>query len=308
MPFFFLLNGYLLHLAGSASKYSFKGYLKTRFLRLLLPYFLFELINLAFSCLVTPLVHNHLELDQGFLCIVKCINDKGVYEGISGRLWFLPCLFFSDVVAFCLLKAVRRRCVLLAVTVLLAVASHRLHCCHVQRFPLTLDIALMGTCFVLAGYLVRPLYVKWAERACKWWRRLFFAVMTLVYLAAIFANPEDILMFDDKYGNYVFAALGSIAAFCMVMMLAGFFAGRVNGNTRGALACVRSISLWYGINSLAVYPIHIWVVNVLKYVMGAQPPVNGILFVFALFATIPVVNCVRVYMPFLLGMPRSARG
>lgn len=307
MPFFFLLNGYLLHLAGSVDRYSSKGYLKTRFMRLLVPYFLFELINLALSWLAMPYLHNHLELDKAFLCIVEYINDKGVYTGIAGRLWFLPCLFFSDMLAFALLKAVRQRGVLTAVAVLLAAASYGLHCCCSQRLPLTLDAALMGTCFVLLGYAGRPVYVKCAERAGRIGRALFFAMAALAYPCAVWCNPECILMFDDKYGNYPLAIAGSLAAFCVTMMLARALEGRVAETHSGFLAKLRSLFLWYGINSLAVYPIHVWVVNILKYTMGPQAPANYLLFVIALFATIPVVNFVREYMPFLLGARRPMR-
>lgn len=305
MPFFFLLNGYLLHLAGSADRYSVKAYLKTRFMRLLVPYFLFELINLALSWLAMPYLHNHLELDKAFLCVVECINDKGVYEGISGRLWFLPCLFFSDMLAFAMLKAVKGRGVLTAVAVLLAVASYGLHSCYGQRLPLTLDVALMGACFVLVGYAGRPIYVKYAERAGRSGGALFFALALLAYLGAVWSNPECIRMFDDRYGNYPLAIVGSVAAFCVVMMLARAFSGCVTGTQTGFLAWLRSLSLWYGINSLAVFPIHFWVVNILKYVMNTQPPANYLLFAIALFATIPAVNFVREFMPFLLGTGRS---
>lgn len=307
MPFFFLLNGYLLHMAGSADRYSIKAYLKTRFMRLLVPYFLFELINLALSWLAMPYLHNHLELDKAFLCIVECINDKGVYEGISGRLWFLPCLFFSDMLAFALLKAVKSRGFLTAAAVALAIASYGLHSRYGQRLPLTLDAALMGTCFVLAGYAGRPIYVKYAERAGRLGRALFFALVLLAYLGAVWCNPECIQMFDDRYGNYPLAIAGSVAAFCVVMMLARAFSGRVTELQTGFLAWLRSLSLWYGINSLAVFPIHFWVVNTLKYVMNTQSPANYLLFVIALFATIPVVNFVREFMPFLLGTGRSKR-
>lgn len=305
MPFFFLLNGYLLHMAGSADRYSIKAYLKTRFMRLLVPYFLFELINLALSWLAMPYLHNHLELDKAFLCIVECINDKGVYEGISGRLWFLPCLFFSDMLAFALLKTVKSRAFLTAAAVVLTTASLGLHCCYGQRLPLTLDAALMGTCFVLVGYAGRPIYVKYAERAGRFGRALFFALALLAYLGAVWCNPECIQMFDDRYGNYPLAIVGSVAAFCVVMMLARAFSGRVTEPQTGFLAWLRSLSLWYGINSLAVFPIHFWVVNTLKYAMNTQPPANYLLFVIALFATIPVVNFVREFMPFLLGMGHS---
>lgn len=273
-------------------------------MRLLVPYLLFELINLALSWLAILYLHNHLELDKAFLCIVEGINDRAVYEGVSGRLWFLPCLFFSDMLAFSLLTALRQRGVL-AAAALLAAASFGLHYCYSQRLPLPLDAALMGTCFVLVGYAGRPLYVKCAERAGRSRRALFFTLMALAYLGAVWCNPECLLMFDDTYGNYLLAIAGAVAAFCVVMMLARTFSRRFSETHAGFFAWLRSISLWYGINSLAVYPIHVWVVNILKYAMNAQPPANCLVFVITLVVTIPVVNFVSGYMPFLLGMPLS---
>ncbi len=302
MPFFFLLNGYLLHLAGSVGKYSVKRYLKTRFMRLLVPYFLFELVNLALSWLAMPFLHNHVELDKAFVSIIECVNDKTVYEGISGRLWFLPCLFFSDMLVFVSLKIIKGSKKLLALAALLVSASYAWHCCGGQRLPLTLDIALMGAFFVLVGYVGRPLYAKCAERESRWWWGMFFAVMVLVYGCSALCNSEDILMYDDRYGNYILAIAGAIAGFCLVMMLGRFFVSKVSAGARGILDWFRSLSLWYGINSLAVFPIHFWVVNILKYAMNTQPPYNCVLFILALFATIPLVNFVRDYMPFLLGM------
>lgn len=303
MPFFFLLNGYLFHLSGSAGKYTFKEYVRKRIVRLVLPYFIFEFINLALSYLVIPVLHNHIELGDALVSIVTCINDKAGYSGVCNRLWFLPCLFVSDVFAFIILRATKRKLVIWGAALAAAGASYALHATTGCRLPFTVDTALMGTCFVLIGYCTGA----WIQRltqgntpARNWATAL---VLSIPYAGFVYMNPDLVKMFDNTYGNYACAVIGSMLAYAAVMAAAKAFAD--------AAACVRSgrvfqffrkLLLWLGINSLAVFLVHVWLARIFRYTVCSTPPWNLLIFALTLAVCIPAVNFVCSYMPFLLGV------
>ena len=294
MPFFFLLNGFLMHMAGSAGKYTFASYTKSRMMRLLVPYFLFELANLVLSFLAMPILHNHLTLAGALECIAGCFNDKEMYSGISGRLWFLPCLFFADLFAFALLKHTSRKSVAFVAALAMSAGSYLLATRYGKQLPMTLDTALMGTCFILLGYVCQEsVQAVCRLRGLAW--ACILAATIAAYLAAVYANPGQILMFRNEYGSYPAAIAGALAGFYATMMMSGRYAGKEGHSW------FRRISLWYGKNSLAAYPVHVWAVNIGKYALPQTPPLNLATFAIACLATIPIVNLIRTYAPFMLG-------
>lgn len=302
MPFFFLLNGYLFLLSGSAGKYSFMEYMQKRFMRLVLPYFIFELINLVLSYLVMPLLHNRIELGDALVSIATCINNKAAYSGVCLRLWFLPCLFVSDVFAFMILRATGRKLLLWGAALATAIASYTLHVTLGCRFPFTVDTALMGTCFVLIGYCTGTWIshlMQGNTPAGNWTTAL---VLSIPYAGVVYLNTDLIRMFENMYGNYICAIAGSMLAYAAVMAAAKAFADTTASGHRGTLSqFFRKLMLWLGINSLAVFLVHVWLAKIFRFTVCSTPPWNLLIFALTVAVCIPAVNFVCGYAPFLLG-------
>lgn len=302
MPFFFLLNGYLFHLSKGAGKYTFKGYVQNRFMRLVLPYFIFEFINLVLSYLVAPVLHNHIELGDALLSIATCINDKAGYSGVCNRLWFLPCLFVSDVFAFTILRATGKKLILWGAAIAAAGASYAIHVTLSCRLPFTMDTALMGICFVLIGFCTGAWlqHMTQGKTPAENWATAM--IVSIPYAGFVYLNPDLIKMFDNTYGNYASAVIGSMLAYAAVMAAAKAFADTAaRGWYRKVFHFFRKLLLWLGINSLAVFLAHVWLARIFRFTVCSTPPCNLVIFSLTLAVCIPAVNFICNYAPVLLG-------
>jgi hypothetical protein len=68
------------------------------------------------------------------------------------------------------------------------------------------------------------------------------------------------------------------------------------------------IVFWYSINSLTVFPVHL-TIKVLSIPLLAKIGLNhwSCLFFLMFFFSIPIVNIINVYFPFMLGTFKSKR-
>lgn len=152
MPLMFVLSGYteFIH----PKEYPFKDYLKRRFFRLLVPYFLFECVNLLLWQMVLVYQRGWQDVSEAIKSIVFVVNTDS-YMGFYGRLWFLPCLFVADILFF----AIRSHCrgrkqrfwLFFGILLILSwFTSKQLP----FRLPFTLDTGLMAAAFMILGYIL----------------------------------------------------------------------------------------------------------------------------------------------------------
>lgn len=100
MPLFFFISG----LVSNYKKYSFKDFIKSRFNTLILPYVFFYLLTWIYWALA----ERHFRpssMDWWYPLIGLFYGSqwKGFMDH-NGVLWFLPCLFIVETMAFGILK------------------------------------------------------------------------------------------------------------------------------------------------------------------------------------------------------------
>ena len=84
MPAFFVLSGYMLSFASSVNRYAVKDYILKRFIQLMIPYFLFEIVSL-----LSHLVY----YGGGGRCRHNVLQHNCLYES-GWRMW-LPGMVLS---------------------------------------------------------------------------------------------------------------------------------------------------------------------------------------------------------------------
>lgn len=152
MPFFFIISGYTESLKNhSISSNNLLVLIKSRFKRLIIPYFAFELLNFFIYSIWRILSHKSFHPISYFVRIVLCLNDSSD-NGELSRLWFLPCLFVSDILFYLIIKFVKQKPALLVTSGSLFIVSYFITKHFGFRFPFTIDIALIATAFLILGY------------------------------------------------------------------------------------------------------------------------------------------------------------
>lgn len=302
MPLFFWLSGYVQSL--QKGDVSLWATIKKRFVRLMLPYFGFELINLGISLVLYPYLLHAGNFQSVLWSIVSCVNVP-IYYGICLRLWFLPCMFVVGILYALIAKVIEWRhgsvakwswaCGLAFILLSFAVNTAMPE----GRLPFALDTGLVGAGFLFIGIACRP-YVDWLY-VQKWYVLAAVAAMGGVGVyAAQELNSSSFLMYVDQYGDYLYSMPGALAG-C-------FFACSLVFLCKDILP-VRMVN-YLSRNSLAIFPVHLdilFLVSVLlKSVDSLQLfpfPFNNFVFKVILVCVlmIPCIWVVNRFFPVLAG-------
>lgn len=190
---FFLISGLLFH---DHRYISFKKFIKEKFKRLVIPYFAFNLINYV----IVILGNRKLDVNPSQF-IFNTLRGIYIGEGMQNLYniptWFLPCLFFVSVYYFLINKYIKNKKVKILVLFLLSIIVYIESRLAVVRFPLNLEIALMGTLFYGIGHTFNKGITSFAESISK---KNLLVVPFIIFLNFIFLNKTN--MSANYYGNY----------------------------------------------------------------------------------------------------------
>lgn len=218
MPFFFIMAGYLLNLDKWSGADNYKKFEAKLYNRLLRPYFLAELLwypiwfvvcheagflkYLWGWCATNPF--------EAFIMIfIGNGNGKGL---ILTQLWFLPALFFTEIIFIKLynrLNAIGAE--ILTLTVVVA-SSLGIYFANFFVMPWGVDIALAAQIFILAGVLIRKHNI--IERINL---QVAFVLSLIIIVAFCFNVRID--MNYRCYGNVLLFYAGGIAGTLLIMKL-----------------------------------------------------------------------------------------
>lgn len=94
---------------------------------------------------------------------------------INGALWFLPAMFFADLIAFTILKYIPG---LIGYFILAAISV--IGSIHLIVLPFSIDSALTSVGFILIGYLIKMYGKKLLEL------KVMIAILALIFFTHFF--------------------------------------------------------------------------------------------------------------------------
>ena len=229
MPLFFLLSGLFLFHKERPWKDDFKIKVRT----LIIPYLAFSVINLVFFDILVPLVfYNSFHIEDFWSSVTS------LFIGERTRLWFLPCLFLSELLLISI-PVVRQRKV--TCCVVFAVCGCLLNALMEKgTVPLMLDRILISTSLVLMGTLIiqRPMNFTPAKILS-----LGAIYALLVNLSMRSVGNMGVDMFSDHYGNYLYFYTVALTGILLIIYISKRF------------LCFRVLS-FIGKNTLLIYCMH----------------------------------------------------
>lgn len=296
MPALFILSGYTEFILGR--KKPFPAYVKAKFCRLVIPYFLFESLSLIIFVL-REFVKGRLDFSfvDAAIDIITCLTNS--YQGLYGRLWFLPAMFlcavFSYVIRYFICK---EKTPWIGVCCLGMFALAYIVSKYIPfRLPFTLDTSLLGTAFFLLGYLSGKIIKQFFERKHLWLDLLLLLFSCLLFfLCNKYARP-NCFMYSNTYNHFPIMMISASSGTAVVGILTKLILPVLQKMT-----ILNKVILWYSVNSLTVFPMHLMVkifANPLLIYAGLKHWASLLLLMFV--CTIPAVNFVNAYLPFMLG-------
>ena len=298
MPLFFFLSGYLY----KKEKFpSLKVFLTKRTKSLILPYLAFSIVAYLWFILL-----NHLGLanyDNNLLTPLLgsvIAERKSIWNVHTGALWFVACLFCTELLFYFISKISRTKMVI----ALLLLVSSILGCFYNktvgQPLPWNMDVAMISVGFYGAGYL----YKEYDQNLERFNQLKTFVVLMVVNIGTGCLNyvltGERVDFYNSSLGNIVLfylSAFSGIGAFVILIkrMKKNKVLQYIGKNSFIYLAFHQKIVFF--IFSLMIQRSVLNVDTIADY-----PIVEGFLYtLITVIILVPAVYAINHYFPFMLG-------
>jgi acyltransferase len=329
MPLFFFVSGFLFNFVKYAE--STVDFIKGRFRSLIIPYFAFAVLTCLFYLLLdevfTPGVVTIKFFEANtFHIIYSILYSETSMISYNGPLWFLTCLFVTELLFFGLAKRYYWKQWNLLLCLIMAGIIGYLYSVYVPfRLPWNVDVALTAVVFYGAGNSLRKL--MYSEKgnsdgynlldpkskfnnvyfSVKYFLPIFFILVSLLYFAYLLQFPTDkINMSGMIYGgffSFYFLAFLGIFTYVYIIKKLGSF----------------EVLEYYGRNSLIVLALHFPMKDILIKLFNVFIGIELDCFccttstavaltVLNLLGLVPIIFLINRYLPFLAGKKQPPMG
>jgi fucose 4-O-acetylase-like acetyltransferase len=318
MPLFFFISGFLFDFGKYADSTS--SFVKKRFRSLIVPYFCFALLIYLFYFLLDKVLpFSFFEDSTLYDVIYTILYAPGNSDLINPPLWFLPCLFVTELLFYKFWRICYREPRKLVLWIIAAGVIGYLYPEYVSfRLPWTADVALSAVVFYGAGNLFKKftnfrvesgscIVLKEDSRLREMFSQVgkflpgVFILLNLLYLGHVLEFPEtdginmNVMEYESIFWFYLIAFSG--------IFTFGYIFKKI-GSSR--------ILEYYGRNSLIVlafhYPIMEILLTLIFLIFGIDFDVDynnaGIalgLTVLNFVLLVPVIYIINNYFPYIIG-------
>lgn len=293
IPFFFALSGFL-HDPSRAQ--TLKTLLMARWRTLGLPYLGYSAIGLSTLAVMGAL--GSAPFDPSVLLKPLMGTFLGIrnYSIFHGTLWFVVCLFLTEVLYFLLRKAGSQN-PSIALILTFPLAAYSLHpLVRLPFFPFSVDAAMIAVVFFAFGQWIRQAQLAQA----RWWSHPALLPAAFLVWALSTWRGGTVDMYTDTYTAPVW-----------------FFASASAGILASLLVAPRLVQVgwvgWIGRHSLVILALHQWLAfplalrlvshnGTLSLIGPFQPYVNSLLVcLVGGLALWPICLVFDRWLPFLVG-------
>lgn len=319
LPVFFVISGFLFQYKDEA-KLPFKTFFKKRFTGIMIPYFGFSIIAILYEICAGG-ISNSVD----WLMILRSVVQTVTFFGKS-TLWFLPALFFSELIFFVICKYLKKMTWIIVIPLAAGIfASITPYFMGTGVFVMLWE-AQEGVPLLLIGFyilhtILRIMYLL-AYLSCgyvfsmlmenktgykKWWIRVLEIVVSVVILAATYAvmqlneNVVDVRNLLAQYmpPSFLFGMLSSCALLMIFMDLP-------------KISLIHEFLTLCGKYSLIIMATHLdygIMTNAISYAAFRNQTVDHLknyVFLFHIFIIeaafeIPIIYAINRFFPFLAG-------
>ena len=291
MPLFFIISGILL--SYSLKEGTPKSFIAKKTRGIMVPYFVFSAISFVYWAAIEirmrPTAENIVILDV--LKNIFLMRVDGGYLVPNIVLWFLPCLFFSQIIFYCIYMTSKKRICRIIMSCLCFFIGIALSTNNII-LPLSIETALVSVLFLDFGYEIANLLnrIKVSRHA-----KIFAGIFGFLLYSVALSLNGDVSMLGHNYGNPLLFIAGALGGFLLIYLAAL------------SLSCLnmglsRFVS-FIGRNSIAIMLIHepikravIYIISKMTFIGEGDIRYN---FLYSLVTTIVVV---LLLVPFIVAI------
>jgi len=292
MPLFFFLSGFCL----DNSKYTnFKSLFLKRIQQLIIPYVSFVVILVSLQALFFG--------DGTFITALYVQFKRFISDGGIGATWFLPVLFFSELVYFLCLKLVAcSKLFLFILLVSLSIVGNILHSLELD-LPFSLSAVLPAVLFYGFGNILNGTIQEAMRKFGNKRMLLLIPILGLLTVVlSIVINPA-INMCLNRMTPYFLGYLGAFTGICLIFLMSNFLA---RFSKKSFFLDQSKIVIKYlGLNTLSILAFHMFFIGLSS---GFVKPMIGSYFMYKIVEQIVVwfliylsIQTINKYFPWLIG-------
>lgn len=300
MPLFFFLSGYTFKI----TKINFKDFVIKKLKTLILPYAIFSIITYIFWVSIERRItmgsSTKINIYKPLIGILYAnnINEYMIFDGV---LWFIVCLFITEIIFYVICNFFKSKKLIGIVLVVFSVIGYLDSLFMHIRLPWSIDVAFTAVVFMGVGYLIS----SYANKISSIKGSLrFIIIIVAIFTDAIFSKlNHSVYMYNNTYGNYLYFYIAAFAGIIMCVLIS-------------TIVQKSKILKYIGKNSFIILAIHPKVLKALQFIAFKLFKVNnvtinysllfGIIFTFAsIVILIPIINIINCYFPLILGKSRK---
>lgn len=292
MPLFFFLSGVTFSTAGQIKPFTLK---KTK--SILIPYLTFGIITYFFWLTIGRHFGTDASLNiEWWIPLLGMLYSNGINNWLvhNTPLWFLPCLFLSEIFLFLLsnkLKSKRLIITLLSISVIGFLFSLT----SVPRLPWSFNILPQSLFLLSIGYFLRNKF-NFNSKVVRDFG-ITSVLGIVVFVLSVYNGPVD--MNENHYGNYFLFLASAICGIGMIVLISKMIK---SNNLIGFI----------GKNTLVIFTLHGVAISInkgiLKFVFGVNLNIfdqniflNMLLAIAVITVLLPVCVFINQCAPWLTG-------
>lgn len=213
MPLFFFINGYLFHYV--KYKQNAHGFIYRKFKRLVVPYFI---TNIIILCTFTLISFFNLYSFNGNSPVESLIgvlygngaplNPSTIFTNtINTPSWFLLSLFCASLLLYTIAYSNDKYGLLVSIILSLLFIFFGFGISKYIFIPWSFDIACVSMIFMFSGYLINHYKIDWPQNYPK---NSYYILISILVLFIVISINGNVDMNLRKYSNLVLFGIGGL--------------------------------------------------------------------------------------------------
>ena len=274
MPLFFIVSGILVKFTENKwTEQSFWQIFKSKFKRLMIPYFLFGMVSIILRCFLRGVSISNILWDAIYLFVLYGIE----------ALWFLPALFIGEIMLIFMLKAIKNK--MATILLVLGLFSFAI---FIRDIDYNMILLILSRAFIALGFISVGYYS---------FNIINNTDMNVIYLLISFI----INIFIAQYNGYVDLnnlVLNNVFLYVLNAILGSFIV---------ILACKKTniaFIKYLGQSSLIIMALHQNIMYLFEKITGLSlyGYITGlILFTILTIIHITIIQLINNYLPWMIG-------
>lgn len=295
VPLFFFLSGYLYK-----NTLQPMVYIKKKVGKILVPYIMFGLISYLYWVLIERNLRNQTvsPIDALINLFIAQPGENSYIFNVA--LWFLPCLFITDILFYFLKRKLKKDKILAVFVISFSTIGYIYTKLDFIRLPLCIDISFMAIVFYFLGYMWKNKWeVIFKEKVKKYLLNIIIVGICMILTIIVSQINHGMNMFEGNYNNYFLMYLCAIAGTLMVYLIS-------------KIISQNKILEFLGRNSLIIMcihePIKRIVIEVIHRISNIQVDILRMNAIFIILITIciilvmlPIILVINKFFPLLIG-------